>query len=236
MPFMAADRHPCTGHAGPAATIRSLVTRRDAAGGQGLDTVRTRFQLSPAGARVPIGLAFFILFPRLASPLWGIPETTLDSKSGFQIRCPREHPGPVHGRQPGIQGGVFRSCTPPATACTGEAPFSGALTAAPGKAAFTVKILRPRTAGARESAWEYTVQLEPNERKWLFALDYPASVPPDTRLTMDYQLIRRHPVIQLTQYSIVSNPNFIDAPELSGPLRAAGARLAGWTTIPEPGN
>ena len=32
---------------------------------------------------VPIGLAFFVLFPRLASPLWGIPETTLDSKSGL---------------------------------------------------------------------------------------------------------------------------------------------------------
>ena len=32
---------------------------------------------------VPIGLAFFLFFPRLASPLWGIPETTLDSKSGL---------------------------------------------------------------------------------------------------------------------------------------------------------
>jgi hypothetical protein len=37
---------------------------------------------------------------------------------------------------------------------------------------------------------------------------------------MDFQLIRRHPVIQLIQYRITSNPDFVDSPELSGPLRS----------------
>ena len=70
-----------------------------------------------------------------------------------------------------------------------------------------------------EGAWDYTVQLEPNERNWLFALDYPASVPPDTRLTMDFQLIRRQPVIQLMQYGVISNPEFVDTPQLRDALR-----------------
>ena len=41
------------------------------------------FSLRLLALAVPIGLAFFVLFPRLATPLWGIPETTLDSKSGL---------------------------------------------------------------------------------------------------------------------------------------------------------
>jgi hypothetical protein len=32
---------------------------------------------------VPVGLAFFLFFPRWASPLWGIPKVALDSKSGL---------------------------------------------------------------------------------------------------------------------------------------------------------
>jgi transglutaminase-like putative cysteine protease len=69
------------------------------------------------------------------------------------------------------------------------------------------------------------VQLEPNERNWLFALDYPVTTPDDAKLTMDYQLIRRDPVIQLLQYSIVSNPDFIDTPDLPVTLRAQALEL-----------
>ena len=32
---------------------------------------------------IPVGLAFFLFFPRWATPLWGIPEATLDAKSGL---------------------------------------------------------------------------------------------------------------------------------------------------------
>jgi len=184
------------------------------------------FSIRLLALAIPIGLAFFILFPRLATPLWGIPETTLDSKSGLS-----------DSMSPGSIQNLFMDDSP-----AFRVEFSGAIPAVDQlywrgpvfwrfdgrtwKGSFYGQnIAAAELPQARESAWEYTVQLEPNERKWLFALDYPASVPPDTRLTMDYQLIRRHPVIQLTQYSIVSNPNFIDAPELSGPLRAQALDL-----------
>ena len=38
------------------------------------------FSLRLLALALPAGLAFFLLFPRLANPLWGIPETTLDSR------------------------------------------------------------------------------------------------------------------------------------------------------------
>ncbi len=57
------------------------------------------------------------------------------------------------------------------------------------------------------------MQLEPNERKWLFALDYPTAAPPDSKITVDFQIIRRNPVLQLLQYDMVSNPDFQDYPD-----------------------
>ena len=32
---------------------------------------------------IPVGLSFFLFFPRWVTPLWGIPEATLDAKSGL---------------------------------------------------------------------------------------------------------------------------------------------------------
>ena len=169
---------------------------------------------------VPVGLAFFVLFPRLASPLWGIPETTLDSKSGLSDSM---SPGSIQSLfmddSPAFRA-EFTGPVPSAEHLYWRGPVFWRFDGDTWKGGFYGRNIE---ASARpepsEGAWDYTVQLEPNERNWLFALDYPASVPPDTRLTMDFQLIRRQPVIQLMQYGVISNPEFVDTPELRDPLR-----------------
>jgi transglutaminase-like putative cysteine protease len=169
---------------------------------------------------IPIGLAFFILFPRLGSPLWGIPESTLDSKSGLSDSM---SPGSIQSLfmddSPAFRA-EFSGPTPTAEQLYWRGPVFWRFDGDTWKGGFYGKNIeatdRPEP---NESSWDYTVQLEPNERKWLFSLDYASTVPPHTRLTMDFQLIRRHPVIQLIQYRITSNPDFVDTPELSGPLR-----------------
>jgi len=169
---------------------------------------------------VPIGLAFFVLFPRLASPLWGIPETTLDSKSGLSDSM---SPGSIQSLfmddSPAFRA-EFAGPAPSAEQLYWRGPVLWRFDGDTWKGGFYGRnIEASERPEASEGSWNYTVQLEPNERNWLFALDYPASVPPDTRLTMDFQLIRRQPVIQLMQYGVISNPDFVDTPELNGPLR-----------------
>ena len=169
---------------------------------------------------VPVGLAFFILFPRLASPLWGIPETTLDSKSGLSDSM---SPGSIQSLfmddSPAFRA-EFTGPVPSAEHLYWRGPVFWRFDGDTWKGGYYGRNIE---ASARpepsEGAWDYTVQLEPNERNWLFALDYPASVPPDTRLTMDFQLIRRQPVIQLMQYGVISNPEFVDTPQLRDALR-----------------
>lgn len=175
---------------------------------------------------VPVGLAFFLLFPRLSSPLWGIPETTLDSKSGLSDSM---SPGSIQqlfmDDSPAFRV-TFEGAAPAAEDLYWRGPVFWRFDGKTWKSGFygsNVKATdRPGVAGA---PWSYTVQLEPNERNWLFALDYPATTPPDTRLTLDYQLIRRDPVIQLMRYAMVSNPDFTDAPQLPDTLRQQALEL-----------
>jgi len=184
------------------------------------------FGIKLLAVALPVGLAFFLLFPRLASPLWGIPETTLDSKSGLSDSM---SPGSIQqlfmDDSPAFRV-VFEGPTPSAEELYWRGPVFWRFDGKTWKGSFLGENVAARGLPPAQGApWSYTVQLEPNERKWLFALDYPAEVPVDTRLTLDFQLIRRDPVIQLLQYTMVSNPAFRDSPELSVVLRAEALEL-----------
>jgi transglutaminase-like putative cysteine protease len=54
---------------------------------------------------------------------------------------------------------------------------------------------------------EYEVTIEPHSKRWLFALELPAQVPPNSRLTGDFQLISNTPVTSRLRYGMVSYPN-----------------------------
>lgn len=179
------------------------------------------FGLKLLGVAVPVGLAFFLLFPRLGSPLWGIPDTALDSKTGLSDSM---SPGSIQqlfmDDSPAFRV-TFDGAAPTASELYWRGPVFWRFDGKTWKGSFYGANVPAETQPPAQGApWSYTVQLEPNERKWLFALDYPASTPKDARLTLDYQLIRRDPVIQLLQYSMVSNPDFTDSPELPVTLRA----------------
>lgn len=195
-------------HEGPAPAVRASIVSE------------LGFSLRLLALAAPIGIALFILFPRLASPLWGIPETTLDSKTGLS-----------DSMSPGSIEELFMDDSPAfRVEFSGSVPSPGQLywrgpvfwhfDGSTWTGSFYGKNVEAKAApDVSGNSWKYTVQLEPNEQNWLFALDYPAQAPLDARLTMDYQLIRHQPVIQLTQYEVISNPDFIDAPKLTGPLR-----------------
>lgn len=174
----------------------------------------------------PVGLAFFLLFPRLASPLWGIPETTLDSRSGLSDSMA---PGSIQqlfmDDSPAFRV-TFEGTPPAAEDLYWRGPVFWRFDGTTWKGSYYgTNIEAAERPGLSGAPWTYTVQLEPNERNWLFALDYPVTTPPDSRLTLDFQLLRRDPVIQLMRYAMVSNPAFIDTPDLPHTLRQQALEL-----------
>jgi transglutaminase-like putative cysteine protease len=164
---------------------------------------------------LPIALLLFVMFPRLAGPLWGLPadrsaqtglsdtmtpgmftELALSDEVAFRVDFDRFPPPPVqrYWRGPVLSrfdGRVWSAAIP------------------------QLGSIQP-SDGGRSIA--YTVTLEASGQPWLFALDLPASLPrtdsesgestpPSTFLgiTRDQQLIARGPITQALRYSIVSN-------------------------------
>lgn len=184
------------------------------------------FALRLLALALPVCLAFFLLFPRWGSPLWGVPEATLDAKTGLADSM---SPGSIEqlflDDSPAFRV-QFDGALPQHSALYWRGPVFWHYDGNTWSASFYGRnIEAPSLPPARDAPWRYTVQLEPNERHWLFALDYPAESPPDTRVTMDFQLLRRQPVIQLMQYEMISNPDFVDAAELPATLRSMAVEL-----------
>ena len=160
---------------------------------------------------LPVAILLFVLFPRLASPLWGLPsdhsaqtglsetmepgqisELSLSDDVVFRV----DFDGPIPSPRERYWRGPVLSRFDGRTWTTGSPQFGGVL-ASPGAPAVT-----------------YTVNLEPSNRMWLFALDLPASLPHSEQeanaaasasglayLTRDQQLLARAPVTQTIRYT-----------------------------------
>ena len=175
---------------------------------------------------IPVGISFFLFFPRWASPLWGIPETTLDSKTGLSDSM---SPGNIQNLfmddSPAFRV-MFEDRIPRPSELYWRGPVFWNFDGETWRSSFYSKNLHAESQPDENDArWKYTVQLEPNERHWLFSLDYPATRPRHSRITVDFQILRRLPVTQLLQYSMVSDPVFVDTPELSLTLKKSALDL-----------
>lgn len=176
-------------------------------------------------AAMPIALALFALFPRLAQPLWGLPDHVMDGRTGLSDNMSPGSIATLFADESPAFRVEFDGEPPPPEEQYWRGPvlwlFDGDTWHQP---VFTRNQPAAPVPDGPESI-SYTVQLEPHERRWLFALDYPVEAPDDARQTMDHQLLSRRPVTALTRYQVRSNPAFTDMPQLHPNLRRLALRL-----------
>lgn len=150
---------------------------------------------------LPIALALFVLFPRLTGPLW----TLTSERVGRTGLSDRMDPGGV--TQLSLSDDIafrvdFEASIPPARDLYWRGPvltlFDGrgwTVSGSPGEGRIMVDA---------NQAIAYRVSLEPHDRFWMFALDLPASIPPQARLTAEQQILANSPVAQALQYRQLS--------------------------------
>ena len=168
---------------------------------------------------IPLAALLFLLFPRLAGPLWGLPvdhggksglsdrmspgaisQLSLSDSVAFRVDFEGPPPGPRfrYWRGPVLSRFDGREWTMLSQPGDGELaqPYQGSVS----------------RADSRPIA--YTVTLEPHWKPWLFALDMPASLPrlaldddtsdaakmPIALLARDQLLFARAPIIQPLRY------------------------------------
>lgn len=175
---------------------------------------------------LPIGLALFLLFPRWGSPLWGMPETALDARSGLSDSM---SPGSIQGLfmddSPAFRA-QFDTPLPSNSELYWRGPVFWNFDGREWKVSYLSRNLKADSKPDHETApYRYTVQMEPTEQKWLFALDYPALQPRKSKITIDYQLLSFRPVTQLREYVMASDPGFRDSPVMKQTLLRSALEL-----------
>ncbi|MBB6086089.1 transglutaminase TgpA family protein [Wenzhouxiangella marina] len=176
---------------------------------------------------LPVALVLFVLFPRLAQPLWGLPDDALDGKTGLSETMSPGSIASLYADDSPAFRVVFESGRPPPPQQRyWRGPVLWQFDGTTWERAY-FSLTPARTAVPIDGqSIRYEVQLEPHERRWLLALDYPAqSNFPGSKVTADYQLVSRQPLTSLTAYDVISNPNFQDSPELGQYQRSIATRL-----------
>jgi transglutaminase-like putative cysteine protease len=174
---------------------------------------------------LPFMLLLFMLFPRINGPLWGLPEDRRTALSGlsetmspgsiaqlsqsdeiaFRVRFSGSTPaqsqlywrGPV---LPIMDGRTWRM-----------APFRHFYTTPP----------YPLTG----KTIDYELTLEPHGKRWLFALELPATLPPESALTGDYQLLTRQIVRNRLRYTQRAIPEAVSGQEETPEVLRESLRL-----------
>ncbi|MBN8736745.1 MAG: DUF3488 domain-containing transglutaminase family protein [Xanthomonadales bacterium] len=177
-------------------------------------------------ASLPAALVGFLLIPRLATPLWGAP----DSGQGRTGISDRMAPGDIHslltdnavamrvgfdGAPPPEDRRYFRGMV--LWEFDGRAWLPGAAARRPWP---------PAPVGIRDPPTHYEVTLLPSHRHWMFALDVPIDTPEEARMGPDHTLRSAQPITHTFRYRVESATDYRMDPEGLAPrLRAAALEL-----------
>jgi transglutaminase-like putative cysteine protease len=176
-----------------------------------------RYQLRNAGLMllqaVPLMLVLFVLFPRVQGPLWGMPQ---DVAAGITGLSDEMSPGSVSSMiaSDAVAFRVnFKNQIPPTDRLYWRGPVMWDFDGYTWRASRGINSL-PRSYEPIGNPVEYTVTVEPHGKRWLFALDLPASAPPHDVMTGDYQLLSPTRIVTRTRYDMASYLDFRDNVEL----------------------
>jgi len=183
--------------------------------------------LQKAGAilvqAVPLTLLLFFLFPRIPGPLWSLPTDGAGAGTGLTDSM---SPGNI-SRLSDNDSVAFRVQFDTPLPLPQKRYWRGPVfTQFDGRTWSGTYPQRLKNHPGSNSQYQvsgdpslYTITLEPHQQRWLFALDLPVVIPPDSRLSADYEIIATQPVQQLVRYSMRSFTDYQlaknDAPDIS---------------------
>jgi len=156
---------------------------------------------------LPFMLILFVLFPRVSGPLWGLPS---DAYSGMTGLSDNMSPGAINNliQSDAIAFRVkFDGPVPTKQQMYWRGPVLTRLegrTWLPGRKSTASELFYQPVAAS--SAFQQTITLEAHNKPWLFALEFPVSLPTDAVATADFQLHARKPVRERLRYEVRSQP------------------------------
>ncbi|TJZ73514.1 transglutaminase TgpA family protein [Chitiniphilus eburneus] len=152
---------------------------------------------------LPVALLLFVLYPRLAAPLWSMPADRAQASTGISDTM---SPGSFSDLT--LDDSVafrvdFRGLAPQRDQLYWRGPvferFDGHTWLQREFAPASTPTIVPRGR-----TLDYTITLEPQQRAWLFALDLPTQLPQGARLTSRLQAVYRQPLVNRARFDFQS--------------------------------
>ncbi len=166
---------------------------------------------------VPAALVLFLLFPRVSTPLWGLPQDAYAGLTGLSDTMSPGNLSSLALSDTIAFRAEFDGDPPPQMLRYWRGPVMWDFD---GRTWSIDSFLpsRPAPLAAGPAVYRYDVVLEPHNRTWLFALESAASVPPQARYSGDGQILARFPVRARLRYQMSSvvgrEPDADEAPQL----------------------
>lgn len=223
------DQGPLTTALAALAGITGLLALQRLAQGEGHSApVPLRGQLHGVGRLLliglPLALACFWLFPRLATPLWGIPDRAVGTPGLSDTMEPDQWLDLMADDTPALRVQFF-GAAPAAEQRYWRGPvmtrFDGHVWRRDPAAQFRTPAVVEQTG----SGWDYQIDYEPTDRRQLVALDLPRSAPAGARLDADMSLSSDRRLSALTRWRLQSAPARRFDATLSAEQRRAALQL-----------
>ncbi|QOW21436.1 transglutaminase TgpA family protein [Novilysobacter avium] len=215
------------GLAGVALALMALLRLTDIESGI-RDATKTRARFGAVTRLVllglPLALAAFWLFPRLATPLWGVPERTLARTGLSDEMSPGDWIDLMADDTPALRVRFFGT-TPPTSQMYWRGPVLSDFDGRTWTRSRRSTGLPPAAVTRANVLWDYQVEIEPTERRQMVALELPIEAPGDSRLGHDHELFSPLPLSSLTRWRMQSSPPETFEADLAGPLQQASLAL-----------
>jgi transglutaminase-like putative cysteine protease len=173
---------------------------------------------------LPLALAAFWLFPRIATPLWGVPERAMARPGLSDSMSPGAWVDLLNDDSTALRVQFF-GATPAVSQMYWRGPvllnFDGRTWTQSG----WMRALPPAPVEHQRVAWDYELEVEPTDRRQLVALELPIAAPNGAQLSLDYGLYVPRPLSALTRWRMQSAPPRRFEPELKHTLRQLALQL-----------
>ena len=173
---------------------------------------------------LPLALAAFWLFPRLGSPLWGVPERALARPGLSDEMAPGEWLELMNDDRPALRVD-FLGPAPPQSQMYWRGPVLMDYDGRTWTRARRLQALPPAATTRVPTRWNYEMVLEPTDRRTVVALELPGAAPQGARLSWDYTLEAGAPMNSATRWRMDAAPARSFEPRLLPFVRDSALRL-----------
>jgi len=156
----------------------------------------------------PVMLVLFILFPRVAGPFWHLPR---DSHSGITGLSDTLSLGGISelSQSDAIAFRVkFEGEIPPPSQRYWRGPVLWWTDGQRWKNLYSTQFINEFQFQPLGKPVDYTVILEPHNERWLFALDLPVTIPDNSFLSQEYQILAKKFVRERIRYKLRSHTEY----------------------------